>query len=280
LEKCPDCGSNAIISDQEKGERTCTRCGLVISQRVLYDPFDFGNPSARARPKVPQPRLLQTRTDFKGAFRKDWMLRAPEETALARGMAEVYRISALLNLPAVVRDFILLKLKSLPKKQGKNPRSSRISALIKLACKIHDHYVPLAEIISAVNECTTASTTKKLVLREYGELKMFLCKPIPEKLAIQRGTIVDLVISSARSLGTSEMVENALKAHMQLSKSLRFRSKKPQLQVALVWRYLVSQGNVELKIKGIAEALAVPEQSIRPSNDSVQPLRLFVSPKT
>lgn len=39
-ERCPDCGSNNIIKDYERGETCCGDCGLVFPEVILGENFE------------------------------------------------------------------------------------------------------------------------------------------------------------------------------------------------------------------------------------------------
>lgn len=257
--------------DRERGETICTHCGLVTG-KVLWDPVVYGGPlyTRRTHPRGrihPLPYLVPPSPgkDFKGIFARDWILRGHEEMALKQSMAEIYRVSALLNLPRMLREYISSKLKSLPKKPGRTPHASRVAALVKISCEIHRFYVPIDEIVEAVNQYMVP-TTKKLTLREYHELKTDFAKRIPDRRELRKNAVVDLIISSATSLGANNMVDEALKTYKQLCKSTRFRCKKVSMQVALVWRYLMSREKVKLKVGDIAKILGVHRFTLSPSN--------------
>ncbi|MFH1448535.1 MAG: TFIIB-type zinc ribbon-containing protein, partial [Candidatus Micrarchaeota archaeon] len=34
VKKCPDCGSEKLVHDHEKGELICKKCGLIVDENM------------------------------------------------------------------------------------------------------------------------------------------------------------------------------------------------------------------------------------------------------
>jgi len=62
---CPNCGSDALISDKQRGEVICSNCGLVVSRIIDSSPewraFDAEEKAHRSRAGS---RVSPLQTDF------------------------------------------------------------------------------------------------------------------------------------------------------------------------------------------------------------------------
>ncbi|MBI4170201.1 MAG: transcription initiation factor IIB, partial [Candidatus Aenigmarchaeota archaeon] len=84
MDKCPECGSRSFYRDQEKAERICAKCGLVLEESMVdtgqdWRAFDHDQKVKRARTGAP---LTHKRHD-KGLT-----------TEIGKGTTELFKVPA------------------------------------------------------------------------------------------------------------------------------------------------------------------------------------------
>lgn len=164
--RCPSCGSPAVFRDSFRGEEVCTRCGLVILERIAspdaefyrigekacFDPvigedprihdkglgsdFWVGDVSPSTRAKLRRMKRMQRRARV-------------EERTLVSGILEISDACRLLGLPYEVRrtaSVLYRKARARGITRGRN-RTMLSLSLCYLACRAHGILLREREIL-------------------------------------------------------------------------------------------------------------------------------------
>jgi len=182
-EVCMGCGQSTFTKDYARGERTCSVCGLVASDRTAdtgpeWRAFTAEEKNARARVGAPATytiadKGISTMIDWRNRdasgkaiksttraamYRmRKWHIRSrlhsSQHRNLSIAMSEMHRLSSQLGIPRDVRETAaLLYRKTLITKlvRGRSIESV-VAASIYLACRIHRIPRPLDEIVAETN---------------------------------------------------------------------------------------------------------------------------------
>lgn len=182
-EVCMGCGQSTFTKDYARGERTCSVCGLVASDRTTdtgpeWRAFTAEEKNARARVGAPATytiadKGISTMIDWRNRdasgkaiksttraamYRmRKWHIRSrlhsSQHRNLSIAMSEMHRLSSQLGIPHDVRETAaLLYRKALITKlvRGRSIESV-VAASIYLACRIHRIPRPLDEIAAETN---------------------------------------------------------------------------------------------------------------------------------
>jgi len=182
-EVCMGCGQSTFTKDYARGERTCSVCGLVASDRTAdtgpeWRAFTAEEKNARARVGAPATytiadKGISTMIDWRNRdasgkaiksttraamYRmRKWHIRSrlhsSQHRNLSIAMSEMKRLSSQLGIPRDVRETAaLLYRKALITKlvRGRSIESV-VAASIYLACRIHRIPRPLDEIVAETN---------------------------------------------------------------------------------------------------------------------------------
>ena len=182
-EVCMSCGQSTFTKDYARGERTCSVCGLVASDRTAdtgpeWRAFTAEEKNARARVGAPATytiadKGISTMIDWRNRdasgkaiksttraamYRmRKWHIRSrlhsSQHRNLSIAMSEMHRLSSQLGIPRDVRETAaLLYRKALITKlvRGRSIESV-VAASIYLACRIHRIPRPLDEIVAETN---------------------------------------------------------------------------------------------------------------------------------
>ncbi len=182
-EVCMGCGQSTFTKDYARGERTCSVCGLVASDRTAdtgpeWRAFTAEEKNARARVGAPATytiadKGISTMIDWRNRdasgkaiksttraamYRmRKWHIRSrlhsSQHRNLSIAMSEMHRLSSQLGIPRDVRETAaLLYRKALISKlvRGRSIESV-VAASIYLACRIHRIPRPLDEIVAETN---------------------------------------------------------------------------------------------------------------------------------
>ena len=182
-EVCMGCGQSTFTKDYARGERTCSVCGLVASDRTAdtgpeWRAFTAEEKNARARVGAPATytiadKGISTMIDWRNRdasgkaiksttraamYRmRKWHIRSrlhsSQHRNLSIAMSEMHRLSSQLGIPRDVRETAaLLYRKALIAKlvRGRSIESV-VAASIYLACRIHRIPRPLDEIVAETN---------------------------------------------------------------------------------------------------------------------------------
>ena len=182
-EVCMGCGQSTFTKDYTRGERTCSVCGLVASDRTAdtgpeWRAFTAEEKNSRARVGAPATltiadKGISTMIDWRnkdasgkaltGTTRaamyrmRKWHIRSrlhsSQDRNLSIAMSEMQRLSSQLGVPRDVRETAaLIYRKALITKivRGRSIESV-VAATIYLACRIHRIPRPLDEIVAETN---------------------------------------------------------------------------------------------------------------------------------
>ena len=177
---CVNCGGTSFTEDHTRGEKICTSCGLVLSERTAdsgpeWRAFTTEERNARARTGAPMTltiadRGLSTMIDWRNKdasgralasttraaiYRmRKWHIRSrlhgSQHRNLSIAMSEMERLSSQLGIPRDVRETAaLMYRKALTKKlvRGRSIESV-VAASVYLACRIHRIPRRLDEVVA------------------------------------------------------------------------------------------------------------------------------------
>ncbi|MFX1483879.1 MAG: transcription initiation factor IIB [Promethearchaeota archaeon] len=180
---CVNCGGTSFTKDYTRGEKACTSCGLVLSERTAdrgpeWRAFTAEERNARARTGAPMTltiadRGLSTMIDWRNRdasgraltsttraaiYRmRKWHIRSrlhsSQHRNLSVAMSEMERLSSQLGIPRDVRETAALMYRKALAKRLVRGRSieSVVAASIYLACRIHRIPRRLDEIVAETN---------------------------------------------------------------------------------------------------------------------------------
>jgi len=175
---CPECGSNEVVQDLEKGERICSSCGLVVSEhRIDHGPewraFTADEKDARSRAGAPtnyaiHDKGLSTMIDWRDhdsqgkrfsakkrseIYRlRKWQIRTRVHSSvdrnLAQAMSELDRLSSQLGLTKSIKELAALLYRKLIIRRLARSRSidAMVGASIYAACRLRKAPRSLEEI--------------------------------------------------------------------------------------------------------------------------------------
>ncbi|RME79346.1 MAG: transcription initiation factor IIB [Methanobacteriota archaeon] len=281
---CPECGSQNLMRDYERGEIICRDCGLVITENIAdYGPewrsFDAEQKNKRARGGSPTTLMRpnkglvteidQYNRDIRGGridarqqaqlhrmrkWHKRVSIASSFEKNLAIALAELDRVGSALGLPDNVKEAAALMYRKAVKQELIRGRliESVVAAVIYAICRMYGIPRTLDEISRA------SSIEKKEIGRAYRFLKREMSMDIP---LTDPSTYVPK-FASALNL-TPKVQEEAVKI---IKKALRkgLISGRGPTGVAAAAIYIAAAMHGERKTqKEVAEIAGVTEVTIR-----------------
>jgi len=195
IKKCPDCGSNSIYYDDQKGEVICNDCGLVLEEKIvdtsqeMQGSFDGEEKKGRGGAPLSDQKfdkglttnvgeisdIYKLKTDETRKFLrlKKWQERVSTsiERNLRLAMSELRRVASFLNLPPVVRDEASRIYNYVLQRGLVRGRSmeSVIAACIYSACRSYNIPRTLDEISNASDvERKEIGRTYRFIVRKMG----------------------------------------------------------------------------------------------------------------
>ncbi|MEM4734948.1 MAG: transcription initiation factor IIB [Candidatus Thorarchaeota archaeon] len=234
---CPECGSQYIVEDQTRGERACSRCGLVLSDhRIETGPEwrAFTSEEMNSRSRVGSPvrqtihdkglstvidwrdrdlsgrRLTPTRRSEIYRLRK-WQIRSRVHSStdrnLVQAMSELERLASQLGLTAPVRELAaILYRKSIARKlvRGRSIEAM-VAATLYAACRINQTPRPLDEIADASRvDKKKLGQCYRLLLRNLGVIV-----PLSNPVDYINRFATELSLSSQVKLRTIEILNQS-----------------------------------------------------------------------
>ena len=196
IRKCPECGSNNLITDRIHGELVCADCGLVITDNLIdlgpeWRDFDSEQKSKRARTGAPMTyrihdKGLSTVVSPSLGSRKlqKWQKRthvaSTAEKSFISALSEIDRMASALRLPMNIRETASMLYRKAMNKHLTWGRSieSVTSALLYITCRQYKMSRTLEEVtdISRVGY-KEISRTYRFLLRKL-DLKVAPASPI------------------------------------------------------------------------------------------------------
>jgi len=175
---CPECGGKDVVQDQEKGERICATCGLVLSDHRIdtgpeWRAFTADEKDARSRAGAPtnyaiHDKGLSTMIDWRDhdssgkkfsakkrseIYRlRKWQIRTRVHSSvdrnLAQAMSELERLSSQLGLTKSIKELAALLYRKLIIRRLARSRSidAMVGAAIYAACRLRSAPRSLDEI--------------------------------------------------------------------------------------------------------------------------------------
>ncbi len=283
-EKCPECGSDYVISDPDSGEIICGSCGLVIKESTINEgpewrAFTQTEKDSRSRVGVPLSFAVHDKglTTMIGRVGRDafgrkipldtklqmlrlrkWQIRSRVHSSmdrnLAQAMAELDRLSDKLHIPPNIKEkAAVIYRKALDKGMVRGRSISAIAAAsLYAACRITQTPRTLNEIADqSPIEKKDIARCYRLMLREM-ELQM----PRPDaQLRVPK---------IAAKVGVGEKTQQTAVEILREATRQKMTAGKDPMGLAAAALYIACVMNDEKRTqKMIADAAGVTEVTIR-----------------
>ena len=281
--RCPSCSSSAVLYDQLRGEQICTRCGLVIVERV----FEL-EPEWRRRPGEELERAdvtagidvtqhdfgLGSKFDLSGDLSPSWRARLRRmqlwqrrsrastygERSLREALVELDKFCEDLSLPKGVKAEIstLYRRARAARLTGGRETHQVLAALTFVTCKLRGLPRTEGEVSRAL--AARSGLREREASRNLHRLTNFFVQKL--KLELPHVSTDDYIDRFATQLGLSKRtVERAHGFHRDLPRS--FTQGRAPLQLAAAVLYLAAEiGGEKIPLKKIADAAGVGISSI------------------
>jgi transcription initiation factor TFIIB len=280
IRKCPECGSKHLIKDKRRGEIVCSKCGLIVKEKIIdtspeWRAFDSEQTKRRTRGGAP---LTHTKHDkglttevgsgrgelFKVAPSKraqyyrlrKWQKRLVESKArnLSFAFSELQRLVSFLGLPRSVHEEVARKYEQAVDRGLVRGRSmeSVIAALLYTICR-------KMKTPRTLEELSEASGVER---REIGRTYRYIARELG--LRILPAMPKDYVPRFASMLGLSDKVQARAIRILNKAKKIEATSGKGPTGVAAAALYISSVlGGDKRTQREIADAIGVTEVTIR-----------------
>lgn len=269
--KCPECGSEGIIEDDQRGESICSSCGLVLTDHVVNSGQErraftteerakrirTGAPITNLLPDMglttvidrPSPKNQKLRRAVKWQNRLPWSKRN-----ILIATTEIKRIAGILNLPQDVKETAAKVYKKAFHKKLLRGRSIKamVAACVYYACRASKIPRTLQEILDQTD------VEPKEMRKAYRTLIKELNLKVP---ALTPTSLVPKYISD---LGLSNRVENRVVQILQAVKKQRFVAGKDPKGLCAAAIYLAAKELGESRSQQqIAKAIGITEVTLR-----------------
>jgi len=276
--ECPSCGSSAVLQDHFRAENICTRCGLIIVEKMpetgpewRYEPGkDTGRADTGAGVDITQHDLglgtrLGTGRDLSPSWRarlrrlQMWQDRSRASTysekSLREALIELDKLCEDFALPKGVKSEISLlyrKVKAGKLALGRNTWQI-LAALTFITCRSRG--IPRTEDEMVRVLMTRADMQEKSALRGLRQLvKLFINKM---KLSMPRLTPDDLLDKFASKINLPrQTITHAQKICNMLPEKLK-HTKPPTLLTAAMLYVAAKETGIDVTIRKLAETLDV-----------------------
>lgn len=284
IDKCPECGSDNLIQDEESGEVICGNCGLVVSESTINEgpewrAFTQTEKESRSRVGVPISfsvhdkglttvigrigrdalgRKLPLRTKLQMLRLRKWQIRSRVHSSvdrnLAQAMAELDRLTDKLHIPPSIKErAAIIYRKALDKGLVRGRSIAAITAAsLYAACRITQTPRTLKEVtLHSPVDRKDIARCYRLLIREL-DLRM----PIPG--AQER------VPKIAAKVGVGEKTQQMAIALLRKAEILKTTAGKDPMGLAAAALYIACVMNDEKRTqKMIADAAGITEVTIR-----------------
>jgi transcription initiation factor TFIIB len=278
--KCPECGASEILVDNTKGERICSKCGLIIDESMIdiqqdWRAFDAEELEKTARTGAPltkmrhdkgigteigksQAELFRVSAGKRGQyFRiKNWQKRlvSSKDRNFGYAMSELERISSALNLPRNLQEEIGAMYEKALEEGLVKGRS--IEAVIGSLVYALSREYGSPRLMSEICEVTGVNK------RDLGRTYRYVARKL--NLRVVPAKAIDYVPRCATLLGLSDKTQVKAKLYLKKIKSEEDVSGKGPLGIAAATLYIAAIMNGEfISQRKIAEAIGVTEVTIR-----------------
>jgi transcription initiation factor TFIIB len=283
-EVCPECGSKRLQEDPLRGEVVCSKCGYVVSDRIIdrgpeWRAFDADQRKQRERTGAPTTYSLHDKglssvidkrdVDITGRklspkqtsqfYRlRRWDSRSKMQRSkdrhLLMALADIERIAGLLNLPKNIREAASLLYRRVVENGLARGRSIELlaTAVIYITCR--QFQVP--RTLEEVSEAT------KLTTREIGRSYRYITRRL--EISLPPVSPVNYVPRFASSLGVPGRVQQQAIEILARVLSRGLASGKGPMGIAAAAIYMAClDAGVKKTQKEVAAAAGVTEVTIR-----------------
>ena len=276
--KCPECQSNSLFYDEQKGELICNDCGLVIEEKMvdtgqdMHGQFDKGEKKGRGGSPLSMQKFDKGLTTNVGEMSdiykldsaqtrkflrlKTWQERVSTslERNLRLAMAELRRVASFLNLPNVVKDeasriynFVLQR----GMVRGRSMESV-IASCIYAACRSYS-------IPRTLDEIATASDVER---KEIGRTYRFITRKMDVK--VKQSSPKDYISRFATILHLSPKTQNHALKILKRADVSELMSGRGPAGIAAAALYVAALLNDEKKTqREVADVAGITEGTIR-----------------
>lgn len=278
VKKCPECGSSKLIYEEQKGELICSKCGLVIEEKII-DPgqewrqFEEGERKGRGGAPLSLQKFDQGLTTNVGElsdiyqlgsekkirkfFRlKKWQERVSTsiERNLRLAMAELRRVASSLDLPNFVKEetsriYNLVLQRGLVRGRG---MEAVVAACIYAACRSYN-------IPRTLDEISAASDVER---KEIGRTYRFITRKL--NLKITPSSPKDYISRFASILHLSPKTQNDALKILKKAEVSELTSGRGPAGIAAAALYVAALLNDERKTqREVADVAGITEVTIR-----------------
>ena len=278
VKKCPECGSNKLIYDEQKGELICRNCGLVVEEKII-DPgqewrqFEEGERKGRGGAPLSLQKFDQGLTTNVGEvsdiyqlgsekkirkfFRlKKWQERVSTsiERNLRLAMAELRRVASFLSLPNFVKEeasrvYNLVLQRGLVRGRS---MESVVASCIYASCRSYN-------IPRTLDEISAASDVER---KEIGRTYRFITRKI--SLKIIPSNPKDYISRFASTLHLSPKTQNDALRILKKAEAAELTSGRGPAGIAAAALYVAALLNDERKTqREVADVAGITEVTIR-----------------
>lgn len=277
-EACPECGAQARLMDERRGETVCASCGLVLDEGAI-DPgpewraFDASQREKRARTGPARTTMrhdrglgsqigfdshglssdLRSRLNRLRRHHQRATYRPGADRGLVRALSEIERIGGALDLPDRVAETAARIYRQAREEGFPHGRSLEATAAASVLAAARIHNVPRQiDDLAAV-----AQVEDRQAIRTFRKLVRELSLPVPAN------TPLDLLPSIASKLGASPAAEQEAREHLEALDPTTASGKNPASLVAAAI-YLASLGtDHRFTQEEVAEAAGVTAVTLR-----------------
>ncbi|MEM4703117.1 MAG: transcription initiation factor IIB [Candidatus Pacearchaeota archaeon] len=278
LKKCPECGSTNLIYDEQKGEIICSKCGLVIEEKIIdagqeWRQFEEGERKGRGGAPLSLQKFDQGLTTNVGEvsdiyqlgsekkirkfFRlKKWQERVSTsiERNLRLAMAELRRVASFLNLPNFVKEeasriYNLVLQRGLVRGRS---MEAVVASCIYAACRSYNIPRTLDEISAACD----------IERKEIGRTYRFITRKLT--LKITPSSPKDYISRFASILHLSPKTQNDAHRILKKAEVSELTSGRGPAGIAAAALYVAALLNDERKTqREVADVAGITEVTIR-----------------
>ena len=278
--RCPECGAKEILVDESRGERICSKCGLIVDESMIdfqqdWRAFDSEELEKTARTGAPltktrhdkgigteigksQAELFKVSSGKRGQyFRiKNWQKRlvSSKDRNFGYAMSELERISSALNLPRNLQEEIGTMYEKALEEGLVKGRS--IEAVIGSLVYALSREYGSPRLMSEICEVTGVNK------RDLGRTYRYIARKL--NLRVVPAKAIDYVPRCATLLSLSDKTQIKAKQYLKRIKREEDVSGKGPIGLAAATLYIAGLMNDEfVSQRKIAEAIGVTEVTIR-----------------
>ncbi|MFX0070701.1 MAG: hypothetical protein ACFFAO_06385 [Candidatus Hermodarchaeota archaeon] len=287
--KCPYCKKDSYKSD------VCTECGVVFQDRLLVNESEYIkkkkgedltkplyneffsplSPDFEYRHKYP--RWSKNSELNRALKRQKLKWNKSKDYFYKRDHTEINRICAYLQLPSVIRNEALnirLQIDKIEENYFKRRNKYKLTACVRLACKIHDYPIDIKELVQLINGFPPINNEdlrmkgnpyKRTMDKEYmglqEKLKIFI-DPFPKNTS--------LISYACKRLGLNQDIETECYNEYDNIK-IQFKSQYSLKGYVLALIYLIcKKEKVKIRLTDLEEGFGVSRTTISSRIDDIE----------